>query len=301
MVTTHNTIHHCNIVCRSQLFNRLYNQQTLVTMVASADLHNLNDTNSFKPSKQNDKLDIPEYNTAQSHNGWWFVPTDGFTLIDYIYEFIIIFLQVQSVCIGLLVHGIYAIVTYTRSLVVPSRSHIARSIINNIHSVDGNGTQQSPYDVAIVGSGLSGIGMAIKLQQINMTNYVILERNVDVGGTWRDNSYPGCACDVPSNLYSYSFEQNPYWSRLFSRQGEIQEYLQNISKKYQLQSHTKYNYNVQSMKWNESTKLWSVTSTSGNTIHTRNVINAMGAFSDPNTPPFEGSRKFKGEQMHTGM
>src|SRR5437016_14074557 len=79
--------------------------------------------------------------------------------------------------------------------------------------------------VAIVGSGFAGLGMAIRLKQRGIEDFVVLERADDVGGTWRDNHYPGCQCDVPSHLYSFSFAPNPTWSRTFSRQPEIQAYL----------------------------------------------------------------------------
>ena len=80
-------------------------------------------------------------------------------------------------------------------------------------------------DVVIVGSGFSGLGMAIQLERAGRQDFVILEKAADLGGTWRDNTYPGCACDVPSYLYSYSFALNPNWSRMYSPQPEIWDYL----------------------------------------------------------------------------
>src|SRR3954462_6708742 len=84
-------------------------------------------------------------------------------------------------------------------------------------------------DIAIIGSGFAGIGAAIRLQQAGFDDYVVLERSGDVGGTWRDNSYPGCACDVPSHLYSFSFAPNPEWTRSFSPQPEIWAYLRRVA------------------------------------------------------------------------
>jgi len=86
--------------------------------------------------------------------------------------------------------------------------------------------------IAIVGAGFAGLGMAIKLKQEDVEDFVVLERAEDVGGTWRDNTYPGCGCDVPSHLYSFSFAPNPNWSRTFSRQAEIWEYLRAVSRRY---------------------------------------------------------------------
>ena len=88
--------------------------------------------------------------------------------------------------------------------------------------------------VVIIGTGFSGLGMAIQLRKEGRDDIVILEKAHDVGGTWRDNSYPGCACDIPSHMYSFSFEQNPGWSRAYSPQPEIWRYLRNVADKYGL-------------------------------------------------------------------
>ena len=88
--------------------------------------------------------------------------------------------------------------------------------------------------VAIIGSGFSGLGMGIQLRKRGRDDFLILEKAHDIGGTWRDNTYPGCGCDVPTAIYSYSFEQNPYWSKMWSSQPEIQAYLQRITDKYDL-------------------------------------------------------------------
>src|SRR5688572_2262056 len=87
-------------------------------------------------------------------------------------------------------------------------------------------------DIAIVGSGFSGLCMAIKLREAGMDDFVVLERGDAVGGTWWFNTYPGCGCDVPSHLYSFSFAPNPDWTRTYSRQGEIEAYLQRVAKDF---------------------------------------------------------------------
>src|SRR4051794_33922390 len=92
-------------------------------------------------------------------------------------------------------------------------------------------------DAVVIGSGFAGLGMAIKLKQSGRDDFVILEKDAELGGTWRDNTYPGCACDVPSPLYSFSFAQNPEWSRFFSPQEEIWEYLRTLVDDYDLARH----------------------------------------------------------------
>src|SRR4051795_401491 len=92
-------------------------------------------------------------------------------------------------------------------------------------------------DVCIVGSGFSGIAMSVRMIEAGMRDFVVLERGDDVGGTWRDNAYPGCACDVPSHLYSFSFAPNPEWSATFSPQPEIQAYLQRTARDFGVLPH----------------------------------------------------------------
>ena len=99
------------------------------------------------------------------------------------------------------------------------------------------------FDAVIIGAGFAGIGMAIKLKKSGYNSFLILERGSEIGGTWRDNNYPGCACDIPSFLYSYSFELNPSWSNLCAPHTEILNYLQHCVNKYDLEKHIKF-YNI---------------------------------------------------------
>ena len=96
------------------------------------------------------------------------------------------------------------------------------------------------HRIAIVGSGFSGLGMAVRLKQEGIDDFVVLERAEDLGGTWRENTYPGCACDVPSHLYSFSFAPNSEWTRTFSTQPEIWEYLRNVAREHGIDSHIRY-------------------------------------------------------------
>src|SRR5215471_9986470 len=114
-----------------------------------------------------------------------------------------------------------------------------------------NHEKASEFDVVIIGSGFGGLGMAIRLRQAGVTSFVILERGGEVGGTWRDNDYPGCACDVQSHLYSFSFEPNPNWSRMFAPQAEILRYLRHCADKYDVRKHVRFGENVERAEYDE--------------------------------------------------
>ena len=108
--------------------------------------------------------------------------------------------------------------------------------------------------IVIVGAGFGGIGMGIALKKAGYNDFVILDKAHDLGGTWRDNQYPGCACDVPSPLYSYSFELNPDWTHLFAPQQEIWDYLRNCARKYRLDEHIRYGTAVERMDWDDQAR-----------------------------------------------
>jgi hypothetical protein len=127
------------------------------------------------------------------------------------------------------------------------------------------GEQESGRDVrvVIVGSGFFGLGMAIRLKQAGIHDFVVLERAGDVGGTWRDNTYPGAACDVPSHLYSFSFAPNPGWSRSFSPQPEIWEYLQRCAREHGVLPHLRFGHELQDAHWDETGRRWRVQTSRG--------------------------------------
>src|SRR4051812_44211732 len=112
------------------------------------------------------------------------------------------------------------------------------------------------FRVAIVGSGFAGLGMAIRLKQQGESDFVVFERADDVGGTWRDNTYPGIACDVPSHLYSFSFAPNPDWSRTFSPGHEIQDYLRRTASDFDVIPHVRFRHEVQHAEWDEPNQRW---------------------------------------------
>jgi cation diffusion facilitator CzcD-associated flavoprotein CzcO len=157
---------------------------------------------------------------------------------------------------------------------------------------------QDIFDVAIVGSGFSGMGMAIKLKQEGKRDFVVLERADDVGGTWHYNTYPGCACDVPSHLYSFSFAPNPRWTETYSKQPEIRAYLQRVADDFGIRPHVRFGHTVEEAAWNEQEKLWEVQTDKG-TIRARALVAGMGPLAEPKMPELPGLEDFEGKVFHS--
>ncbi|MCV7302793.1 NAD(P)/FAD-dependent oxidoreductase [Mycobacterium barrassiae] len=155
------------------------------------------------------------------------------------------------------------------------------------------------FDAVIVGAGFGGIGAAIQLKRLGMENFVILDREDDLGGTWHVNRYPGLAVDVPTTTYSYFFEPNPNWSRLFSTGAEIKQYADDVADKYDVRSHMRFNTTVESARWDEEAKMWQVAVGGGETLSTRYLITATGFLSQPHTPDIPGITGFEGKVIHT--
>lgn len=155
------------------------------------------------------------------------------------------------------------------------------------------------YDVIIVGAGFAGIGMGIHLKQKTDHSFLILERSSQIGGTWRDNRYPGAACDVPSHLYSYSFEANPKWSRFFSGQEEILAYNKSCVSKYKLQENVRTNSTVEKCHFLKHVNRWEVHCSDGSTFQTRILIGATGPLNKPQRPAFPNADLFKGLTVHS--
>jgi cation diffusion facilitator CzcD-associated flavoprotein CzcO len=152
--------------------------------------------------------------------------------------------------------------------------------------------------VAIIGSGFGGIGVAAQLRRAGVTDVVLLERAADLGGTWRDNSYPGAACDVPSHLYSFSFAPNPGWTRSFSPQPEIWEYLRRVAAEEGITEKIRFGEEVTAARWDPAASLWRVETTSG-TLTARFLISAAGPLSDPLIPALPGLETFAGAVFHS--
>ncbi len=158
---------------------------------------------------------------------------------------------------------------------------------------------QAVLDALIIGTGFAGVGMAVQLQEAGIDNYLVLERAGDVGGVWRDNVYPGAACDVPSHLYSYSFAQNPAWSRKFAAQPEIHRYVRDCAQRFGVTAKTRFHSEVASAAFDAATGLWTVFLTDGTEFRSRALITAMGQLSQPAMPRVPGMERFKGEVFHS--
>jgi cation diffusion facilitator CzcD-associated flavoprotein CzcO len=152
--------------------------------------------------------------------------------------------------------------------------------------------------IAIAGAGFSGLGMAIALREDGIEDFVVLERAGDLGGTWRDNTYPGCACDIPSVLYSYSGEQNPGWTRAWASQPEIWAYLHAVARRRDVAGHMRYDHEVLSADWDEEAQRWEIR-TSGGDLSADILISATGALADPSIPPLPGLENFTGRVFHS--
>ncbi|MEP5232626.1 MAG: NAD(P)/FAD-dependent oxidoreductase [Alloalcanivorax sp.] len=154
------------------------------------------------------------------------------------------------------------------------------------------------YDTLIVGAGISGIGLGIRLKEAGFDNFVILEKAADLGGTWRDNTYPGCACDVPSALYSYSFAQKPDWTRAFAGQGEILDYVRDTAERYGVSASIRFNQAVERAQWRESQNLWEV-QTGDQLYRARTVVACSGYLHEPIIPAIPGLENFQGKLFHS--
>ncbi|WNG82688.1 NAD(P)/FAD-dependent oxidoreductase [Mycobacterium sp. ITM-2016-00316] len=155
------------------------------------------------------------------------------------------------------------------------------------------------FDAVIVGAGFAGIGAAIQLKRSGIENFVILDREDDLGGTWYVNHYPGLAVDVPTTTYSYFFEPNPNWSRLFSTGDEIKQYADDVADKYDVRRHIRLRTAVDGARWDEESNLWQVSLADGEVLSARYLITATGFLSQPKIPDIPGIENFDGRVIHT--
>lgn len=153
--------------------------------------------------------------------------------------------------------------------------------------------------VAIIGTGFSGLNMAIQLKKKGIDNFTVYERADDVGGTWRDNTYPGAACDVPSVLYSFSFAQNPNWTRVFPPWSELHDYLRSVAQQYGLMPHIRFGAEVSEMRFDERRLQWNIQLASGETVEAAVVVNGSGGLSNPAIPRIPGLESFEGTAFHS--
>lgn len=154
-------------------------------------------------------------------------------------------------------------------------------------------------EIIIVGAGISGVGMGIELKKYHLHSFTILESSGSLGGTWRDNTYPGVAVDIPSLSYSFSYEPNPNWSRLFAPGQEILQYLKHCAEKYGILQHIRYNSNVKKIVFDGRRHIWDVYLDNGERLRARYVVSATGILNQPIIPDIEGLSSFKGKMTHT--
>ena len=174
--------------------------------------------------------------------------------------------------------------------------------MNQPTPVDTNDSQQDlNTTVAIIGSGFSGLGMAIQLRKRGRDDFLILEKSHDIGGTWRDSTYPGCGCDVPTAIYSYSFEQNPYWSKMWSSQPEIQAYLQRLTEKYDLRRKAVFGTEIIAAQWDEAASRWHLRSADGRTITAQFIVLGVGPLNVPRLPNLNGVESLTGPFFHAAQ
>lgn len=166
---------------------------------------------------------------------------------------------------------------------------------------ESDGANGNHVSVAIIGGGMSGICIGIKLKEAGIEDFTIYEKAEDPGGTWRDNTYPGLACDVPSHMYSFSFEPNPDWSRVFSPGWEIQDYFVRCSDKYGITPHMRFGAEITDARFDEATSKWHLTDRSGETFTANVLITGVGALHNPAFPDIPGIEDFQGTMFHSAQ
>jgi cation diffusion facilitator CzcD-associated flavoprotein CzcO len=153
--------------------------------------------------------------------------------------------------------------------------------------------------IVIIGSGFAGLGMAIRLKQSGFHDFTVLEMSEALGGTWHDNTYPGCACDVPSHMYSFSFELNPGWSRMFAPQPEIRAYMERTADKYRVREHIRFGARVESMEYDDDARRWNVALADGAVLTPKAIVSGIGALHVPSFPDLPGMERFQGTAFHS--
>jgi cation diffusion facilitator CzcD-associated flavoprotein CzcO len=161
-----------------------------------------------------------------------------------------------------------------------------------------NGSGPAHTRIAIIGAGFSGIGMAARLRQEGIDDFVVLERASELGGTWRDNTYPGCQCDIPSALYSFSFAPNPNWSRAYPLQSEIRDYLQRCAHEFGVLPHIRFDHDARGAAWDEDAQRWRIETSRGE-LSANVLVGGMGGLTEPARPEIPGVEDFSGTMFHS--
>ncbi|MGW4737750.1 flavin-containing monooxygenase [Nocardia xishanensis] len=160
-------------------------------------------------------------------------------------------------------------------------------------------TTTQTLDVAVIGGGFAGIGAAIRLKQRGIEDFAILERGAALGGTWRDNTYPGAACDIPSRLYSYSFAPNPNWSQTYSGSAEILGYIEGMAARHRLRPHVRFGCTVTGIVFDEDAGMWDVAIEGAAPVRARTVVLASGPLANASFPAIRGFETYEGHKIHS--
>lgn len=158
---------------------------------------------------------------------------------------------------------------------------------------------ETTHEVVVVGSGFAGLGQLLALRRAGVTDVVLLEKADALGGTWRDNTYPGCACDIPSHMYSLSDVPNPDWSRSYSPQPEIRDYLERLADDHDLRRHVRFGQEMTGATWDEQDRTWAVHTRGGTTWRARFLVAGTGALHLPHVPDLPGAATFAGPAFHS--
>ena len=154
------------------------------------------------------------------------------------------------------------------------------------------------HRIVVVGAGFAGVGLGVRLRQAGIEDFVILERHERLGGTWFEHTYPGCQCDIPTHLYSYSFARNPNWSRLYPLQREILEYIQDVADRYRVMPHIRFQCEMERSQWDEEKGVWSLRTSDGE-LTCDMLVSAIGATAEPADPDIPGWKSFAGTRFHS--
>ncbi|MEY9776665.1 flavin-containing monooxygenase [Arthrobacter sp. MW3 TE3886] len=160
-------------------------------------------------------------------------------------------------------------------------------------------TNDHIYSAIVIGAGFGGLGQGAQFVQAGIDDFLILERSNDVGGVWRENTYPGAACDTQALVYCYSYFLNLRVSRMFAGQDELQGYLRSLVEEFGLGKHIRFGQNILASEWDQDRRLWTVRTDEGSQFLTRSLVAAWGQLNDPNIPAFPGSDKFEGAAFHS--
>ena len=165
-------------------------------------------------------------------------------------------------------------------------------------STTPSGQDRRHRRIIIIGAGIGGVGLGVRLRQAGIDDFVICERNESVGGTWFEHTYPGCACDIPAHLYSYSFARNPNWTRLFPRQDEILDYVRKTADQYGVSAHIRFGCEMLRSTWDEEAERWLVCTSAGD-LTCDLLVSAIGATAEPDEPDIPSLASFAGHRFHS--